>query len=243
MQIESSSASPRCTGSAGIDTTSDGWRRSSSPSPFCAPRTSGGSASAVERLTRISPASAVFSINTVWLAAGPVTISSRWEEPTRKRWKTPLLTPTDIRSVTRPAEVSIRPIERSSLRIPNAARVARTAWSSSAKKSMSASPPNFTRLPPFSYATTRSRAKTDPRTSVTSSAPTLPWRASRSDIFVNPEMSTKTTEPSSSRTVVPGVSFSQEISRRGRYGRNRCAASTDRSERSVLWWGDGTERV
>ena len=39
--------------------------------------------------------------------------------------------------------------------------------------------------------------------SVTSSAPSLPCRARRSDIFVNPEMSTKSSEPSTVAT--PGL--------------------------------------
>ena len=52
-------------------------------------------------LTRISPASAVASIITVMVAAGPVTISSRCDPPTRKKSNFPLWTPTDIRSTTR----------------------------------------------------------------------------------------------------------------------------------------------
>ena len=48
----------------------------------------------------ISPASAVPSMVTVVLAAGPVTMSSRWEAPTRKKWNRPLWTPTDIRRDT-----------------------------------------------------------------------------------------------------------------------------------------------
>ena len=51
-------------------------------------------------LTRISHAVAVPSISTVRLAAGPVTISSRCESPTRKKWKDPLCTPEDIRRTT-----------------------------------------------------------------------------------------------------------------------------------------------
>ncbi len=62
---------------------------------------------------RISPAVAVDSISTVRLAAGPVTISSRCDSPTRKKWKEPLFTPTDIRRTTLPAVVSRRPTLRS----------------------------------------------------------------------------------------------------------------------------------
>ena len=46
-------------------------------------------------------------------------------------------------------------------------------------------------------------------TSVTSSAPTLPCRASRSDIRVKPEMSTSAMLPSTGRCRLPGVSSSQ----------------------------------
>jgi hypothetical protein len=49
------------------------------------------------------------------------------------------------------------------------------------------------------YATSSRRANTRFITSVTSSAPTLPFCASRSDMAVKPEMSTKTSVPSSSR--------------------------------------------
>ncbi len=40
-------------------------------------------------------------MDTVVLAPGPVTISSRCDPPTRKKWKRPLWTPTDIRNDTR----------------------------------------------------------------------------------------------------------------------------------------------
>ncbi len=104
---------------------------------------------AVSRLTRISPATAVPSIVTISLAAGPVTTSSRWEDPTKKNRNVPLCTPTDIRSVILPAELSIAPISRSVRRMPTAARAPFAGWSSPVNSSNSASPPNLMRPPPF----------------------------------------------------------------------------------------------
>ncbi len=53
------------------------------------------------------------------LAAGPLTMSSRWisGSPTRKKWNVPLWMPTDIRSVTRPEPVLTLPIRASRARI------------------------------------------------------------------------------------------------------------------------------
>ena len=45
----------------------------------------------------------------VWVAAGPVTTSSRWEPPTKKKWKRPLFTPIDIRKRTCMPGTSMRP--------------------------------------------------------------------------------------------------------------------------------------
>ena len=82
------------------------------------------------------------------VAAGPVTISSRWDGPPAKiRWTSPECMPCDIRSVTLPAEVCSAPSERSRRRMPNAERLARSTWSGPSKSSSSASPPNFSRLP------------------------------------------------------------------------------------------------
>src|SRR5919197_5988272 len=55
-------------------------------------------------------------------------------------------------------------------------------------------------------------------TSVTSSAPSFPLVARRSDIAVNPEMSTKTSVPSSSRRRASGASRSQSTTTRGTNG-------------------------
>ena len=137
----------------------------------------------------------------VSLAAGPLTSSSRWcaGSPTKKKWKVPLWTPTDIRSVTRPALVSSRPISRILARIRCAARQARAAWSGPSKSSSTASPPHLTRPAPSSYATASREAKVALRVSLISSAPTLPRRASRSVSLVKPEMSTNASDPSTSR--------------------------------------------
>ncbi len=117
------------------------------PSPLGCPSDLAGSAAAVSRLTRISPAVAVDSISTVRLAAGPVTMSSRCDSPTRKKWKEPVFTPTDIRRSTLPAVVSSRPTLRSVARIPWAAVAALWACPEPENQSRSASPPNFRRLP------------------------------------------------------------------------------------------------
>ena len=60
--------------------------------------------------------------------------------------------------------------------------------------------------------------KHPPMTSTTSSAPTLPWRASRSDSFVNPEMSTKSKEPSTTCHRRSRASVAQSRTSRGTYG-------------------------
>ena len=52
-------------------------------------------------------------------------MSSRCDSPTRKKWKVPLFTPTDIRRTTLPAVVSRRPTLRNVARIPWAAVAAR----------------------------------------------------------------------------------------------------------------------
>ena len=48
-------------------------------------------------------------------------ISSRCVSPTRKKWNVPLCNPTDIRSVTLPAVVSMAPMSLRAFRIPTAA--------------------------------------------------------------------------------------------------------------------------
>ena len=55
-------------------------------------------------------------------------------------------------------------------------------------------------------------------TSVTSSAPSFPFCASRSDIAVKPEMSTNASVPSSSRRLASCDVRSQSTTTRGTYG-------------------------
>ena len=62
----------------------DGAVRSRKPGPEGAPVDEAGSAAAVAGLITISPAFAAPSIVTTCVAAGPVTISSRCDPPTRK---------------------------------------------------------------------------------------------------------------------------------------------------------------
>ena len=122
---------------------------SRTPGSFSSPRTRCGSAAAVDLLTRISPATAVPSIVTVSVAAGPVTISSRCEFPTRKKENVPLWMPTDIRRFAFTPSDSSRPISRSVRRMPTAARHAFAGCSSPVNSMRRASPPNFRRLPPL----------------------------------------------------------------------------------------------
>ena len=93
-----------------------------------------------------------------------------------------------------------------------------SAWSSPVKASRRASPPNFSSAPPLPYATSSMRENTWLRTSVSSSAPMRPRRASRSESAVNPEMSTKQQVASSWRQRAPGTSRSHSAARRGTYG-------------------------
>ena len=104
-----------------------GARRRRKPDPFAPPTWPGRRADAVTGLITICPASAVPSISTVVLAAGPVTISSRCDPPTRKKWKSPEWTPTDIRSDTFWPRTTSRPTVRSARRISTAARQPRTS--------------------------------------------------------------------------------------------------------------------
>ena len=212
----STSDRSRCR-SCGGAATPLGSLRTRNPTSFHAPTTLWGTDRAVDGLMRIWEAVAVASIDTVSLAPGPEMMNSRCELPTRKNWKRPLWMPIDILRRTSPAEVWMPPIWWSSRRIPVAARTARTGCASPEKNRSRASPPNFSRPPPSAYASDSSRLNTASRTSVTSSAPTLPWRAKRSDIFVNPEMSTRTRDPSSSWAAGrPGSSMSHCNKSRGR---------------------------
>ncbi len=203
-------------GSSGSDETPAGARASSLPAPSGGPSTRSGRAAAASALARISPALAVFSISTVRVAAGPATMSSLFELPTTKKWYVPVCMPTDMRSRTvPPAVVSIVPTSRRVRRIHTAERAARSRCPSPENQSSRASPPNFSRPPPFAYATASRAAKQEPIASVSSSAPSLPILASFSESAVNPEMSTKTMDPSWAQAGSSGVSESCRINRRG----------------------------
>ena len=223
---QSASGSPLTSGncaSPAVDTETSVF--SSRPPALCSPSTRSGKAALVVGLSRISPASAPASIATVCETSGPQRSSSRLDSPTRKNRKAPVLRPTCMRSVTTPTEVRGRPIARRDRLIPYEARAARAACSSPEKNSKRASPPNLTRPPPFSYATSRRRANVALITSVSSSAPAFPCCASRSDMAVNPERSTNASVPSSSRQVAPGSSRSHSTTTRETYGA-RPAAET-----------------
>lgn len=84
------------------------------------------------------------------------------------------------------------------------------------KRRTIASPPNLTRLPPTSHAALSSSENAAFRTSVTSSAPTLPLHASFSDIAVKPATSMNTALPSISRATVSGSSFCHSTRTSGR---------------------------
>ena len=70
--------------------------------------------------------------------------------PTAKKWKRPVCTPWAIRNVTFASGKSIRPTSASVLRIRTVAAQARAACPSPWNHSSSASPPNLSRLAPFS---------------------------------------------------------------------------------------------
>ena len=147
----------------------------------------------------ISPASAIASIDRVSVIAGPAMSSSRWTLPVMKKWNVPVPIPTDIRRTIVPPLRCSRPTRSMVPCISQAARLARSAWSGPSNIRSSASPPHFRSPAPQSYASSRSAVKTPSSVSRMSSAPTLPFRASRSVSAVKPEMSTKTRVASTSR--------------------------------------------
>jgi len=166
---------------------------------FGGPTRAGSSNAARLGLIPISPASAIASIETVSVATGPATSNSRWTLPAVKKSIVPVLTPIDMRRVTVPPETRRRPT-RSMVRCSShIARQARSGWPGPSKRSNSASPPHLRSPAPQSYASSRSARKTPSSVSRISSAPIFPLRASRSVSAVNPEMSTKASEPSTGR--------------------------------------------
>ena len=138
-------------GRARSNTGPNGSRARSLPTPRGRPRTTGSTSPTVAGLRTISPAWASDSISAVVVALGPVMTISRCRPPARKTSYPPLWMPTDIRSVTRPAEVCSRlPTSRSLRRIRWAERHARRACSTPVYRIRTASPPHFTTPPPSS---------------------------------------------------------------------------------------------
>ena len=117
-----------CRGTAGMSS-SRGWERSSQPPASGSPSSRRGSSAAVAALRPICPAAAADSISAVRLAPGPLMSSSRWiaGSPTRKKSKSPLWMPTEIRNVTEPDVVDSFPAVRSTARMRYADRAARSA--------------------------------------------------------------------------------------------------------------------
>ena len=105
-----------------------------------------------------------------------------------------------MRSSTGPTELSALPIDSIVHCMSEAAPAARAAWRSPSNNSSSASPRNLSTSPPCRSATSIRPSKQAEIRWTSSSAPALPFVASRSASAVKPEMSTETSEPSSSRT-------------------------------------------
>ena len=191
------------------------------------PSVRAGSSAAVAALSPICPAAEAASSRAVTLTPGPLTTSSRWRagSPTRKKSKSPLWTPTDIRSTTAPDDVGIRPTRRSVDRIRWEARAARGACPSPWKSRSTASPPHLTRSAPSATASASSAAKVASRMSLISSAPTLPRRLSRSVSWVNPEMSTNASEPATRMWRGSGPVGDHVRSSLGAYGSSRESSS------------------
>ena len=76
---------------------------------FRGPTQPGSSRRASVSVMPISPASAMASIWSVSVIAGPPISSSRWTLPVSQKWKVPVPAPTDIRSVSVPLERCSRP--------------------------------------------------------------------------------------------------------------------------------------
>ena len=175
-----------------------------------------GSCAAVAALTTISPGPAACSIRRAAEVAAPPTSGSRCDRPARKRCSEPEWIPIDIRRVTRAPGASIRPSRRSARRMPTADRHARSACCSPSNQTSSASPPNFSRPPPFAYATSSNEANDVLIAAPMCSAPSGPIRERRSESLVKPEMSANSRLPSSDWTRASGASVSWRSTIRGR---------------------------
>src|ERR671923_254530 len=214
----SSSRSPATSGGGGTTLREGSSRRSR-----CAPARSSisqspGTAAAISVLTQISDAPARSSSSNTLVAAGPATISSRNGRPVRKTSTTSQWTPADIRSSTSPLVLRAAPISSIVHCMSDAAPHARAAWASPTNSRSSASPRNFSTSPPWRSAASIKRAKIPEIVRTSSSAPSRPFSARRSESAVKPEMSTDTSDPSRLRARGASCSRLHPRTRRGRYG-------------------------
>ncbi len=154
-------------------------------------------------------------------STGPAITSSRWVEPTRKRWMSPVATPTDIDSLSRPKAVFSSAARRSSRCMAVAVAAARGAWSGPWNRKSSASPPNLSRPPPRPAATSRMAPNTRLSVSTSSSAPRRPRLSRRSDSAVKPDTSAKHNVPSTMRDRASGASAIQDSAISGTWRRRR----------------------
>ncbi len=119
--------------SATLPTSGARWRTASGApasrmaASFGCPTTDGSSLEASVGLMPISPASAMTSIASVSLIAGPAISSSRWTLPVMKKWNSPVPIPTDIRSTIVPPLTWRRPTRSIVRCISQAARHARAS--------------------------------------------------------------------------------------------------------------------
>ena len=125
-----------------------GARASSTPPPLAAPSCDGARAAAVAGLSKIWPG-----------VGGGLHLAGERSPPARPRpvhgasrrrgrsRTSPLWTPTDMRRLTRPAEVWRFPTTRKPARMAAVAAAARRSWPSPQKNTSTASPPYFSMLP------------------------------------------------------------------------------------------------
>ena len=170
-------------------------RRGRAPSADGLPSQPSGTKLAVVGLSRICPRSAAASKSTVRDTAGPPTSSSRWPPSTSEKPNRPECAPCEMPSRTCRTEFVDQPwatIER----MRSIAATDRRAWSSSVNSTSSASPPNLTMSPPRSSHASIIWPKQRFSRSVSSSAPSWPRPARRSESAVKPLMSADTRVPS-----------------------------------------------
>ena len=190
---------PPTASGGGIGLAPCGERSSRWPSSRAPASHAGSTLAAVSALTTISPASARSSSSNTRDAARPATSSSRCGTSVRKTCTSPEWTPHDMRSSTAPTDVCRPAIDSIAHCMSDAAPHARSGWRSPTKSSSSASPRNLSTSPPCRSATWIRPSKTDEIVSTSSSAPSRPARRAAPTSAVKPEMSTETSEPSSTR--------------------------------------------